>query len=54
MALNLWGAQPAKREATNRRPKGADVDRPEGFIKRNLRRTIRRALQRNLANAPVE
>lgn len=35
-----------KRMPICRRPKGADVDKPEGFIKRNLRRKWRRVLNR--------
>lgn len=34
--------------STNRRPKGADIDRPVGYIKRNLRRKWRVILKRSL------
>lgn len=34
------------RIARGLRPKGADIDKPEGFIKRNLRRWWRREIAR--------
>lgn len=48
MSLNLHGVLPIKRCARNIRPKGADMDRPEGVGKTLLRRTLRRDLKRNV------
>lgn len=54
MSLRLHGDQPVKRQPSRVRPKGADMDRPEEFVKVNLRRTLRRDLKRNLDTAVRE
>jgi hypothetical protein len=48
MSLQLHGELPVKRLPPRVRPKGADMDRPEGYGKILLRRQLRRDLKRNV------
>lgn len=48
MALNLHGNAFVPRTPVKIRPKGADIDAPEGVGKLLLRRKVRRDLKRNL------
>lgn len=46
--MNLHGDAPVKSTPRAKRPKGVDIDRPEGAGKLLLRRKIRRDLKRNV------
>jgi hypothetical protein len=46
---DLFGSAEVRHVHPHHRKKGVDVDKPEGFIKRNMRRRLRAVLKSQLA-----